>query len=154
MNAESSAELRAKMTSPGEWESYGNAAKHTRYVKRIIGRGGRSKCGCGCGGRSTHIGMANGLGMTSGCEWSIRRWVRDPHVQARQWAEQYEAARVAKPNGAARCSDRGCTAVVGRPVGWTLAALRKVLREKGWSRDTDGDHCPEHVAARPTGDDR
>lgn len=151
MSVETAAELRAKLTSPGEWGTYGNAEKHTRYAKQITTRGGRSKCGCGCGGRVTHTGMANGLGMTSGCEWSIRRWVRDPHEQARQWAERYEAARVAKPNGAVRCSGHGCAALVARPVGWTLASARKALRERGWTRGADGDLCPAHSAAQPTG---
>lgn len=29
--------------------------------------------------RERREGCANGSGMTSGCEWSIRRWVRNPH---------------------------------------------------------------------------
>jgi hypothetical protein len=37
----------------------------------------RSKCYCGCSGRSTHMGLADGAGMMSGCELSVRRWVRD-----------------------------------------------------------------------------
>ena len=37
----------------------------------------RSKCYCGCGGRSTHMGLGDGAGMMSGCELTVRRWVRD-----------------------------------------------------------------------------
>lgn len=37
----------------------------------------RKKCYCGCGGRLTHIGLGDGAGMMSGCELSVRRWVRD-----------------------------------------------------------------------------
>lgn len=37
----------------------------------------RSKCYCGCNGRATHIGLGDGAGMMSGCELSVRRWVRD-----------------------------------------------------------------------------
>ena len=37
----------------------------------------RCKCYCGYGGRETHIGLGDGAGMMSGCELSVRRWVRD-----------------------------------------------------------------------------
>jgi hypothetical protein len=78
------AETRAHLASPGEWGTYGNAAEHQRYTVKITGRGGRRKCDCGCGGRATHTGAANGLGLTSGCELSMRRWVRDGHPPTRQ----------------------------------------------------------------------
>ena len=37
----------------------------------------RSKCYCGCNGRATHNGLGDGAGMMSGCELTVRRWVRD-----------------------------------------------------------------------------
>lgn len=37
----------------------------------------RERCNCGCGKRATHVGGAAGLALRSGCEWSIRRWVRE-----------------------------------------------------------------------------
>lgn len=37
----------------------------------------RSRCNCGCGKRSTHVGGCNGMGLRSGCELSIRRWMRE-----------------------------------------------------------------------------
>ena len=37
----------------------------------------RSKCYCGCNGRATHMGLGDGAGMMSGCELTVRRWVRD-----------------------------------------------------------------------------
>ena len=37
----------------------------------------RSKCSC-CGKRVTYVGLGDGVGLTSGCEWFVRRWVRDP----------------------------------------------------------------------------
>ena len=40
----------------------------------------RRKCSCGCGGRMTHIGLGDGLGMMGGCELSVRRWVRDGYT--------------------------------------------------------------------------
>jgi len=49
-----------------------------RHVEPLPSRlRNRSRCSCGCGGKQTHVGKANGLALTSGCELSIRRWVRD-----------------------------------------------------------------------------
>ena len=38
----------------------------------------RRRCGCGCGRRATHMGLANGVCMSTGCELYIRRWVKNP----------------------------------------------------------------------------
>ena len=40
----------------------------------------RRRCRCGCGGATTHVGGANGMALTSGCELSMRRWVRDGYT--------------------------------------------------------------------------
>lgn len=72
------AETRARLESPGDWGRHGSSVEHQRYARKITGRGGRCKCPCGCGGRSTHSGMANGVALMGGCELSVRRWVRDP----------------------------------------------------------------------------
>lgn len=53
---------------------WGHADLHRRT---ILEAPSRRKCKCGCGGRSTHVGLANGIGMTTGCEWAVRVWVRD-----------------------------------------------------------------------------
>ncbi|HEY5819233.1 MAG TPA: hypothetical protein VIU14_12700 [Mesorhizobium sp.] len=37
----------------------------------------RLVCRCGCDRRATHLGLADGFGMMSGCELTVRRWVRD-----------------------------------------------------------------------------
>ena len=37
----------------------------------------RKRCSCGCNKRSTHLGRANGVGMMSGCELVVRRWVKN-----------------------------------------------------------------------------
>jgi hypothetical protein len=37
----------------------------------------RRRCSC-CNRRATHMGMGDGVGLTTGCEWLIRRWVKDP----------------------------------------------------------------------------
>lgn len=141
-------ETRARLASPGMWGWEGSANDHMRYAKKIAGRGGRRKCDCGCGGRATHFGLANGLGLTSGCEWSIRRWVRAPDAGDQERWERYDAAQMAKPNGAVRCAVDGCsTPPVRRPAGRTLASVRKALREgAGWTCDKSGDFCPEHAA--------
>lgn len=57
--------------------TWANSEIHVRALKKIEGRKGRRKCHCGCGTRSTHIGTANGIALTSGCELFVRRWVRD-----------------------------------------------------------------------------
>jgi len=67
-----------------DWGQHGNAVTHVRYAQEIVGRRGRRKCHCGCGRRSTHLGMANGVCLTSGCELSVRRWVKDPFWQYRR----------------------------------------------------------------------
>jgi hypothetical protein len=64
-----SGELKARLRSPGEWGTYGNHREHMRYV---VGSKNRRKCHCGCGGRVTHSGMANGVCLTSGCELYVR----------------------------------------------------------------------------------
>lgn len=41
-------------------------------------RFGRRRClliDC-CPRPTTHIGLANGMGMTIGCEWHVRMWVK------------------------------------------------------------------------------
>jgi hypothetical protein len=55
------------------WGTFGSATEHIRYAEPIKSR---KKCLCGCGGKRTHAGMANGVCLTSGCELTIRRWVK------------------------------------------------------------------------------
>ena len=35
------------------------------------------RCHCGCDRRVSHLGLADGACMISGCELTVRRWVRD-----------------------------------------------------------------------------
>lgn len=37
----------------------------------------RRLCHCGCRKRATHIGLGDGVALTQGCEFYVRRWVRD-----------------------------------------------------------------------------
>ncbi len=57
----------------GQW---GSATEHKRYIDPIA-KGIRRKCRCGCGRWATHVGKANGVALTMGCELLVRRWVRD-----------------------------------------------------------------------------
>lgn len=63
---------------------YADAERHARSsVKKEDRRRGRRRCpypvpgGGHCPNPSTHYGMANGLALTEGCEWHVRRWVND-----------------------------------------------------------------------------
>lgn len=69
-------ETEARAKSSGGWGEVGSA-DGDRYPKKITGRLGRRTCPCGCRKRSTYLGMANGVALTSGCEMYVRRWVRD-----------------------------------------------------------------------------
>lgn len=77
-----SAEDRARLASPGEWGSHGSATAHLHYLAPMPSTS-RRRCRCGCKSRSTHIGMANGVALMSGCELSVRRWVRDGRTAKR-----------------------------------------------------------------------
>lgn len=68
------ARLRAQ-ARPDYDPAWASATEHARDMWPAPNR--RRKCRCGCGGRATHIGGANGIALTSGCELKIRRWVRD-----------------------------------------------------------------------------
>ena len=43
----------------------------------------RKKCWCGCGGKKTHRGMANGVCLTTACHLAILRWVKTGYVMQR-----------------------------------------------------------------------
>lgn len=66
---------RAAAAGQTDWGQWGSAEEHLRYLRPAPDR--RSKCRCGCGARATHHGAANGVALVSGCELSVRRWVRD-----------------------------------------------------------------------------
>lgn len=60
----------------GEWGRHGSAMEHVRYAEPCVPAARRQKCRCGCERRKTHVGMANGVALYSGCELSVRRWVK------------------------------------------------------------------------------
>ena len=53
---------------------YSSENRHDRYIQKTPNK--RKKCQCGCNGRITHLGMAQGAVMMSGCELTVRRWVK------------------------------------------------------------------------------
>jgi len=73
-------ETKARLSSPGGWGQVGSAADHQRYAKPVRSQS-RQRCPW-CPKeqrpRATHLGMANGVALTSGCEWHVAMWVREP----------------------------------------------------------------------------
>lgn len=74
-----SAAMRGGTQTWGQWAS---ADDHIRYCEPVEAAS-RRRCRCGCHRRATHRGMANGIALTSGCELSMRRWVRDGFAKPR-----------------------------------------------------------------------
>ena len=68
------------------WGQVGSDAEHVRYLILVDPRS-RRRCSCGCKRRATHRGMANGVCLTTGCELSIRRWVKTGSKNPRPNAE-------------------------------------------------------------------
>ena len=74
LNSLSPNALRAAMQSgTAGWGQWASASEHVRYIQPIDPKSQR-RCHCGCKQRATHLGMANGLALTQGCELSMRRW--------------------------------------------------------------------------------
>lgn len=63
----------AAKTGRSGWGSFGSVDTHALYVKPVEKVKGR--CGC-CGEPATHVGMANGVALMSGCEMQARRWAK------------------------------------------------------------------------------
>jgi len=60
------------------WGLHGSSRDHVRYAEPYPKQYWRNRrnCPCGCKHRSTHVGMANGVALTSGCELYISRWLK------------------------------------------------------------------------------
>ena len=78
--------LKAAMQSGTDsWGTWGSAEHHGRYSEPLSNfikdKRRLRKCHCGCGRKATHLGMANGVGLSEGCEFSVAKWVRNstPH---------------------------------------------------------------------------
>jgi hypothetical protein len=77
MDDEQQHRLKAQAAGQPAWGTIANAQTMQRYTKLLPGRyRNRRKCPWGCGGKQSHGGYVNGLAMTGGCEWSMRRWVK------------------------------------------------------------------------------
>jgi len=77
---ENRARVQAAIAGQADWGTYGNAREHLRYAMPVAPTS-RRRCSCGCGTRSTHVGCVNGLGMMSGCELRVQRWIKEPAVR-------------------------------------------------------------------------
>lgn len=60
----------------GGTEGWGVHADSTKHIRYSIPVSSRRRCHCGCKRRATHLGCCNGLGMITGCELRIARWVK------------------------------------------------------------------------------
>ena len=73
--AESARETKARLASPGGWGRIGSATEHQRYIKQSGSRRRCPWCPKGHRKRAAYVGMANGVALTSGCEWHVRMWM-------------------------------------------------------------------------------
>lgn len=77
LNDLSPAALSAAMRGGhAEWGRRGSSIDHIRYAQPIRATS-RRRCHCGCKRRASHLGMANGVALMSGCELSVMRWVKE-----------------------------------------------------------------------------
>lgn len=80
---------RATAPSPRSVAAVGDAVNGYRSMKLLPGRfRNRRKCYCGCGGKQSHGGYADGIAMTGGCEWSMRYWVNHGQLPIRDASRQ------------------------------------------------------------------
>lgn len=86
LNKLAPAALKAAMTGgTSGWGEVGSAADHVRYAELIVPKS-RKKCWCGCDGKRTHRGMANGVCLTTACQLGIARWVKTGSVKGHRSA--------------------------------------------------------------------
>lgn len=91
LNSMHPSELRAAMKGGTEgWGEVGSAERHVRYMVALPKIKARRQCSCGCGGKATHVGAANGLGLLRGCELSMMRWVKTGDHRRATQAEKKE----------------------------------------------------------------
>lgn len=83
LNNLSSSALKAAMEGGTQgWGCVGSSSEHVRYVEPIVPKS-RKKCWCGCEGKRTHKGMANGVCLTTACHMGILRWVKTGSVKVK-----------------------------------------------------------------------
>lgn len=76
LNDLSPSALKAAMQGgTSAWGQWGSSSVHIRYAVEVESKS-RRRCHCGCKKRATYRGMANGICLIVGCEFSIRKWVK------------------------------------------------------------------------------
>jgi hypothetical protein len=84
LNNLSAAALKAAIQGGTKaWGQIGSTSENVRYTEPIVPKS-RKKCWCGCEGKRTHKGMANGVCLTTACHMGIMRWVKTGSVKAAQ----------------------------------------------------------------------
>jgi hypothetical protein len=82
-------ELRAAMTTGTDnWARHGSTFDHARYcLPSTIPARKRRMCRCGCRKKSSHMAMVNGVALGAGCEFWVRRWVKNPRdaILSKPW---------------------------------------------------------------------
>lgn len=83
LNVMSKAARSAAMRGGTEgWGRIGST-DHVRYAEAVSPKS-RHRCSCGCKMRATHVGMANGVALTTACELAIRRWIKTGDTKAKR----------------------------------------------------------------------
>lgn len=83
---------------------WGSATEHQRTMRFIEdGRRRRRQCGGGCDARATHLGLANGVALMSGCEWHVRMWVKSP-LNSLRCSLRSQGAFGKQPDSGAKCA--------------------------------------------------
>lgn len=49
-----------------------------KLPRKLVTLRGHARCTCGCGGQRTSLGVQDTRVVVSGCEASVRRWIRNP----------------------------------------------------------------------------
>lgn len=56
------------------WGEWGSATEHKRYAMSCEPTQRKCRLGEKCGNRVTHVGKANGVALTSGCQFHVFQW--------------------------------------------------------------------------------
>lgn len=74
-------ELRARLAGKFDAEGLRHGSVNGHRSLATVEPSSRRRCHCGCGKRATHNGLGDGLALMTGCEMSVRRWVRDGYTK-------------------------------------------------------------------------
>ena len=83
LNRLKGSELSAAMRGGTEgWGKQGSVNNIKYSVQKPKAAGRCCGCSCGCKSSITHLGMANGVCLISGCEFSVKLWVSTGRIKA------------------------------------------------------------------------